>query len=90
MRRPGGITAWVPDNPKEEAPSSDNQPQGHGVTGFQRNASSRTLRTRHASLDMDNDIEVVIWDPKARNSLRYCCFYFICFYNVHFIVVGIF
>ncbi|XP_076056388.1 uncharacterized protein LOC143034340 [Oratosquilla oratoria] len=58
VRRPGGVTAWVPDLPKVSQTGSDGTGTG-----------SRPLRTRHASLDLENGVEVVLWNPNAMDSM---------------------
>lgn len=61
VRRPGGLTAWVPD--KQLAVEGGSA--GPGAQG-----SDRPTRTRHASLDLEQGMEVVLWNPNAFNSLR--------------------
>ncbi|XP_045137658.1 uncharacterized protein LOC123519965 [Portunus trituberculatus] len=56
VRRPGGVTAWVPDKGDEGGSSGNTQtwtPDG------------RPTRTRHASLDLERGVEVVLWDANG-------------------------
>nr|XP_053631036.1 uncharacterized protein LOC128687571 isoform X3 [Cherax quadricarinatus]XP_053631037.1 uncharacterized protein LOC128687571 isoform X3 [Cherax quadricarinatus] len=53
VRRPGGITAWVPDKLATEGGTQEGQ---------------QPLRTRHASLDLEQGMEVVLWNPNTLNT----------------------
>ncbi|XP_064085881.1 LOW QUALITY PROTEIN: uncharacterized protein LOC135201001 [Macrobrachium nipponense] len=54
VRRPGGLTAWVPDKLVDGGSESNNQPK-----------SDRPVRTRHASLDLERGMEVVLWNSNS-------------------------
>ncbi|XP_042229714.1 uncharacterized protein LOC121871453 [Homarus americanus] len=57
VRRPGGVTAWVPDKLANEV-------------GESRANGERPLRTRHASLDLEQGMEVVLWNPNVFSATR--------------------
>ncbi|KAK7071859.1 hypothetical protein SK128_015634 [Halocaridina rubra] len=59
VRRPGGVTAWVPDKLAEEGQNNGTQPK-----------NERPLRTRHASLDLEQGMEVVLWNSNSSNAPR--------------------
>ncbi|XP_068203181.1 uncharacterized protein Culd isoform X2 [Palaemon carinicauda] len=59
VRRPGGVTAWVPDKHVDESNGQNNQPK-----------FDRPLRTRHASLDLERGMEVVLWNSNSGGPPR--------------------
>ncbi|XP_071518249.1 LOW QUALITY PROTEIN: uncharacterized protein Culd [Panulirus ornatus] len=59
VRRPGGVTAWVPDKLANE-----------GSGGERQQTNERPLRTRHASLDLERGMEVVLWNPNNFSPAR--------------------
>ena len=66
MRRPGGVTAWVPHKQMEvEAGPAAASSQGASVS-----SAPRPKRTRHSSLDLEQGMEVVLWNPHAFDMLR--------------------
>ncbi|CAL4118348.1 unnamed protein product [Meganyctiphanes norvegica] len=84
IRRPGGLTAWMPDIPKMQnnssfernADGSLRNPQiqwlnqgneaAQQLVPHQSLSVQRPLRTRHASLDMEQ-AEVVLWNSNANH-----------------------
>ncbi|KAK8384396.1 hypothetical protein O3P69_009302 [Scylla paramamosain] len=56
VRRPGGVTAWVPDKGDEGSSTASTQAW---------TPSGRPTRTRHASLDLERGVEVVLWDANG-------------------------
>ncbi|KAK4303439.1 hypothetical protein Pmani_024533 [Petrolisthes manimaculis] len=59
VRRPGGVTAWVPDKLTEGGGA------GMGQTTANQGGGDRPLRTRHASLDLEQGMEVVLWNASG-------------------------
>ncbi|XP_050689525.1 uncharacterized protein LOC126981911 [Eriocheir sinensis] len=58
VRRPGGVTAWVPDKSVEGV-------GGMGGGAEHTTPTGRPQRTRHASLDLERGVEVVLWDANG-------------------------
>lgn len=64
VRRPGGVTAWVPDKMTEGNAAAGGGAAGQGGRAGQ-GGGDRPLRTRHASLDLEQGMEVVLWNASG-------------------------
>ncbi|KAK3851504.1 hypothetical protein Pcinc_041854 [Petrolisthes cinctipes] len=63
VRRPGGVTAWVPDKMTEGGGGGGGAGGGGGMgqaATVGQGWGDRPLRTRHASLDLEQGMEVVL------------------------------
>ncbi|KAK3849614.1 hypothetical protein Pcinc_043640, partial [Petrolisthes cinctipes] len=69
VRRPGGVTAWVPDKMTEGGGGGGGGAGGGGGMGQAATVGQgwgdRPLRTRHASLDLEQGMEVVLWNASG-------------------------